>query len=233
MSFGSFIACFFEPSLARSSGTTHTERKRSVALVRRHSRPRVARYYHFLYDAVALGNVTGSKHHLHLAPAATSLGPFSLGDRMSRSRSKDTPILTSEARNALEEVSKQIWGIERELEHLAEEDLRAFVREFQESYNMESPLYGAAIAEAERILMRMERHRTGSGAWFAVVEALKFERHDGIGKSEILAQEKCQTRLAAVLAARHLLAEHAAKISEDTAIEGKVISELDEEAKDL
>jgi hypothetical protein len=65
------------------------------------------------------------------------------------------------------------------------------------------------------------------------VQGLKWNPFDGSGEMEVLASVKCETRSAAVSTARQLLAEHVGALDEDTAIEAKVISELDEEAEGL
>jgi hypothetical protein len=83
---------------------------------------------------------------------------------MPRAKAKDTPIMTPDARKALDEVSLKTWTIGRELEDLSEQELKAFVHQFQQRHDMEYPLHRAVITVAEHQLERMERHRTGSGA---------------------------------------------------------------------
>jgi hypothetical protein len=79
----------------------------------------------------------------------------------------------------------------------------------------------------------IDRHHTGRGKWFALVQAIKSPVDSEFGRIEVLASAECETRPEALSKARELLAEHAAKIGEDTLIEGKVICELDDEAEGL
>jgi hypothetical protein len=148
--------------------------------------------------------------------------------------STSIPIVTAEARKVLDEVSEHAHRIGSEIKRLSESDLKAFVYLFQKSRDMDDPVHRAVIAVAERELDRMDRHRTGRGAWFALVQALKPDPlGEAYGEIKVLASAECGTRPEAVSMARQLLAEHVADLNESTQIEAKVLCELDDEAEGL
>jgi hypothetical protein len=152
---------------------------------------------------------------------------------MPRAKAKDEPIITSDVRKALEEASDHAYGIERALSDLDDEELESFIHWFQKRFDMKSPVYQAVIAAAEHQREVIDRHCTGRGKWFALVQAIRHPLRTEVGTIETLAAVECETRPAAVAEARRLLAEHADKITEDTEIEGMVVSELDDLAEGL
>jgi hypothetical protein len=83
-------------------------------------------------------------------------------------------------------------------------------------------------AAAEHKLEVLKRHRTGAGAWFAVINAYDWEdpfREEG--EVRTLAEVKCENRSTAVTKARQLLAEHAAELGENTSIQAEIVCELE------
>ena len=71
------------------------------------------------------------------------------------------------------------------------------------------------------------RHRTGSGTWFAVVEATVWHESRKHGDIRVLAQEEHQGKISAVEAARRLLAAHADRFNDGVSIEAFVYCDLE------
>jgi hypothetical protein len=104
---------------------------------------------------------------------------------MARARTKDEPIITSDVRKALQETSDGAYGIESALRALDDEDLEAFIHWFQKRHDMKDPVYRAVAAEHHREVI--DRHYTGRGKWFALVQAIKHPLRSEVGTIEIVA----------------------------------------------
>ena len=80
------------------------------------------------------------------------------------------------------------WNIDSQLEDLSEDELKAVAHHIRKHDS--DPISLCAATVADRKLEIMERHRTGRGAWFAVVQAVKWNPLDKFGKTDFLASVK-------------------------------------------
>jgi hypothetical protein len=71
------------------------------------------------------------------------------------------------------------------------------------------------------------RYRTGKGVWFAVVEVMKWHPTRNSGEVTGTFEMRCEGRKAAVLAARQMLAEEVALLSDDVIVEASVKCDLE------
>lgn len=129
------------------------------------------------------------------------------------------PPVPHQARRALDKIGEHLVDVDSELDRLSEPALKGLVYQARKDCG-DDPLILGVAAVAERKLEILKRHRTGRGKWFALVKALKWDPFTKSGEMTVLASAKCETRSAAVRTARQLLTEHAAKLDENTEIEG-------------
>lgn len=167
---------------------------------------------------------------------AADLWPKSKADRLkSVVAGKAPPRMTYDASHALKEISSHFWKIGHEITSLKETSQRAFGHEArklsQNSSDEFAHLYRALADMSDWELESQKRLRTGDGVWYAVVEVMTWRDRTG----ELVQQhhERCDGRANAVVAARRLLAEHAAKFSEDVRVEADVVNELEWERRAL
>lgn len=152
---------------------------------------------------------------------------LSWGIAVPKRKGASTLILSPAAHQARSGIRQHGWDIDAQLSELSEDDLKAFAERVRK--DSDDPIMLAAAAMADHKLEILERYRTGRGAWIAVVQGMKWDPFHKSGEGDVIASVKCETRPEAVSMARQLLAEHAAKLDEDTEIGARVFCELDAE----
>jgi hypothetical protein len=140
------------------------------------------------------------------------------------------PPLTRDAQNALSEISVRVGDIGREMERLTEPGLKGLAHEARRTaklYSENAPLWEGLANEANRRREIKARYRTGKGAWIAMVHVW----HSNTDRSEMreidTIQRRCETKQAAIEAARELLAQNAQRFSEDVTVDASIVSELE------
>jgi hypothetical protein len=139
------------------------------------------------------------------------------------------PPLTSDARNAIDELWGKIGSIESLVEDLSEVALKGFAfeaRRISSSFSDGRELWDTIATLADKAREIKARHRTGRGEWFAVLNV--WEEVDPREQRALDTVEvRCKTRKEAVLAAQQLLRDNAHRFSDRTTIEAEIHSELD------
>lgn len=156
--------------------------------------------------------------------------PKKSSDRLKvlKGTSEPRPSLTYDAKFALEKCAENFWKIGMEIEGLSEPSLKAFSYEARNRAKEDgeyAPLYLALGEIADWNREVLVRHRTGKGAWYAVLEVLS-----GNAKSkEVVAtySELCEGRKRASEAARMLLAKHADAVTEQSTIGVEIMTDLE------
>ncbi len=139
------------------------------------------------------------------------------------------PPLTSDARNAIDELWGKVSGIEGLVEDLSEVALKGFAfeaRRIGADFSDGRELWQTIATLADKAREIKARHRTGRGAWYAVLqvwERVDAREHRSIDTVEV----KCATRDKAVEAAQRLLRDNAHRFSDRTTIEAEIHSELE------
>jgi hypothetical protein len=145
---------------------------------------------------------------------------------------KRKPPLTWDARHALDEISANFWKISSAIERLKEPSQKSFGSEARER-SRDDPdfahLYRALADMSDWCLEVQKRRRTGKGVWYAVVEVMIWR--DGVGEAAERHFERCANRNQAVVAARRLLGEHAAKFSDYATVEAELLTDLEWEQR--
>jgi hypothetical protein len=148
--------------------------------------------------------------------------------RMVRGVAPKRDSLTHEARYAVEEIQSLLITIDSQLEGLSEVALKGLVSEAnQRAANRNEPLWTGIEAAAARKREILARHRTGKGAWYAVIEGLRYDPTSRGREVFTITFEKCSSLKAAEAAARRLLVEKAEHFSKWTGIEPRVYTELE------
>ena len=140
------------------------------------------------------------------------------------------PALTYDAKAALQKIGPLLANIDNILQDLSETGLKSLAFEARRSatHDDDGPLWNGVAAVCERHREIKARQRTGKGAWYAVVEAWRWEDQSRrISDCYTVAHERCDGKKAAVVAARRLLRDHADTFSEDIWLECFVKSELE------
>ncbi len=147
--------------------------------------------------------------------------------------SKRKPPLTFEARQAIDEISGMLWKISSAIEDLKEPSQKSFGFEARERANADpeyAHIYRAIADMSDWHLEVLRRHRTGKGAWYAVVDVTMWD-DNRVGRSVGRFHEECAGREAAVTAARKLLREHADKFADNITVEAEVLTDLEWQAR--
>ena len=115
------------------------------------------------------------------------------------------PPLTYEAKNAISEIDAKLYLIGFEIEKLSEVALKGFAFEaLRHAHTSDDlrPLWEGVAAVAEHHRELKARHRTGKGAWYAVLR-LFHKDQDSLTEVALL-QERCESRKAAAEAVKRL-----------------------------
>ena len=88
---------------------------------------------------------------------------------MPRAKHLSKPYLSSEARKALNEISEHNYHIHERLSDVSDEADLKVIADLAREKGRDDPFMLAVATAAERRLELFKRHRTGRGAWFAVV----------------------------------------------------------------
>lgn len=137
--------------------------------------------------------------------------------------------LTYEAKEAIEEFSRQLNGIDIKLEFLSEPALKGIAYEARRRATREEngKLWLGLADGADHRREIKARHRTGSGGiWYAVIDVIAWD-HTRVGNSVFSKEEKCASKKEAEEVARRLLVQHAEYFSADHSLEVKVICDLE------
>jgi transcriptional regulator with XRE-family HTH domain len=129
-----------------------------------------------------------------------------------------------EARRALGDIGVHVDSIYRTIEQLSEAVLKGLAFEARQMGDPLSIGISQAVEHRREILAR---HRTGTGTWFAVVEAIRWDLLRKQGNGSVLTSQKCSSKKEAEEAARRLLAENAQFFSDDTSIEASIACDLE------
>lgn len=159
---------------------------------------------------------------------ALDIWPKSKGDvlKTAKGAAAKRPPLTSEAKWALDRITERLSSISIELQQLSEPALKGLAFEARRLSEGDHLMLGLADAAAHRQEI-LSRHRTGKGAWFAIIEGTWLPPGKNVGEIQCLASEKHEGKEAAVAAARRLLAQFADRFRSDYSIEVSVLCDLE------
>lgn len=96
---------------------------------------------------------------------------------MARRTRQDRPILTFEAKEALDEAREPFFKIEYAIDRLDEEDLTSFIAETRRLHAEGSHrvLLQALTDYASAQLAVLEARRSAEGVWYAALEVIRWE----------------------------------------------------------
>jgi hypothetical protein len=145
-----------------------------------------------------------------------------------RGKAPKRPPLTYEAKNAISEIDSKLYMLGFEIQKLSEVALKGFafeaLRHARTSDELK-PLWEGIAAVAEHHRELKARHRTGRGAWYAVLHLFRKEQNMCTEIDHL--HERCETRKAAVEVVKRLVAENVHRLGEDIMIETEIVSELE------
>ncbi|UVK39931.1 hypothetical protein LHFGNBLO_001346 [Mesorhizobium sp. AR10] len=162
---------------------------------------------------------------------AADIWPKTSSDRLKSAKgiSVKRPPLTFDARHALDEATADLWKISHAIDELKEPSLKGFAYEARTrgaAFPEHGALYQAVAQMADEHLEILRRRRVGKGVWYAVVDVIMWDDNH-VGTSVGRYHEECYGKQAAVIAARKLLAEHAAEFAENVTVEAEVLTDLE------
>ncbi|WP_152044504.1 hypothetical protein [Aureimonas psammosilenae] len=144
------------------------------------------------------------------------------------------PPLTYEAKEAIREISKDFWRVPMHLSRLTEPALKSLAFEARQRVKEDrevAPLFKAVAEMADVRAEVVRRRRMKGGIWFAVLELhrrIDENSHD----IEHVRHEECKGRVAAEVAARRMLVEHAKHFSLDVSVELRIVTDLEWQLED-
>jgi hypothetical protein len=149
--------------------------------------------------------------------------------RSAKGKAPRRPPLTYQGERAAHSIALKLSEIEWELWRSFEAGLKGLAfhcREMMSESASASLWRGIAdIADLKREIKA--RHRTGRGAWFAIVELMMWNLDRNEGRELETIEEKCADRKTDIAASRRLLAEHTHRFDENVTAEASVKSELE------
>ncbi len=157
-------------------------------------------------------------------------------DRLGEAKgtSPKRPSLTYDATRALEKVSQSFIDVLLQVEGLKEPALKGLAFEARRrvrDYREYAHLYEALAKMADAQLELQKRKKSGKGVWYAVIEVM--HQREDYSETVRVIRERCESRKAAVVAARRLLADHAHLFAEDVSLETSVMTDLEWQMLDL
>lgn len=126
-------------------------------------------------------------------------------------------------------MPSRLFDIVHDIEELSERDLASFAAEARRRDEDQGgyPFFFRAAAEtAERQRDIKRAKRKNKGIWYARLSVTRWDR-EHVGTEVLVEHERCETRKAAVDAARRLLVEHAGKFDELHTVEADLLTELE------
>jgi hypothetical protein len=140
---------------------------------------------------------------------------------------RPTP-LNYEAKEAIKEIQKQVWGIGGKLEHLTEPALKGVAFEARELAKVDSDAIWRGVAEAaDRRREILSLYRTGKGVWHAVVDISRWDVTRHYAETSSHFHERCNSKKEAEEAARRMLADKAQFFSAEYSVEASVVCDLE------
>jgi hypothetical protein len=139
------------------------------------------------------------------------------------------PPLTFEAKSAIEEIQTHFFGIQGHIDALSEQALKGFAFDARRRAkdDLDNPLWLGIADAADRRREILARYRTGKGVWYASVDIIRWETSRLTGRTDSLVHERCNSKKEAEEAARRLLVENAKYFSAETAVEARVVCDLE------
>lgn len=139
------------------------------------------------------------------------------------------PPLTWEAKQAIEEIQKQIWSIGGKLEFLTEPALKGLAFEARQlaKPDYDNAIWHGVAAAADRRREILSLYRTGKGVWHACVDISRWDVTRHYCESISSFHERCNSKQEAEEAARRMLAEHAKQFSAEFSVEASVVCDLE------
>lgn len=143
------------------------------------------------------------------------------------------PPLSYEAKEAIEDIRKQLYIIDGKVNALSEQALKGLAFEARRLAKDDLERLWLGVAEAaDRRREILARYRTGKGIWYASVEIIRWDPSGRTGQSSSVAHEKCNSKKEAEKAARKLLSENAEHFSAETSVEARVVCDLEWDGED-
>jgi hypothetical protein len=136
--------------------------------------------------------------------------------------------LSYEAKEAIREIQKQVWGIGGKLEHLTEATLKGVAFEAREMAKVDADAIWRGVAEAaDRRREILSLYRSGKGVWHAVVDISRWDVTRHYPESTSNFHERCNSKREAEEAARRMLADKAKFFSAEYSVEASVVCDLE------
>ncbi|WP_442580601.1 hypothetical protein ACSBOB_00935 [Mesorhizobium sp. ASY16-5R] len=155
--------------------------------------------------------------------------------KMEKGEKPVRPAMTWQATEAMRKVQSQFFEIDHAVDRLPERSLPGFAFEARSRSEDDpdfGPIYRAVAEMAELRLEIMRRRRRNKGIWYARLSITMWGT-DHIGEEVGSHFERCESRKAAVAAARRLLVEHAPKFDETTTVDAELFTELEWESQHI
>ncbi|HEV2160267.1 hypothetical protein [Bradyrhizobium sp.] len=139
------------------------------------------------------------------------------------------PKITWEAEDALKEIGNNLMTIDNKLRWLSEPALKGVAYKARENAKIEADeaMWLGVAEAADRCREILVRRRTGSGAWYAVVQILRWDAVRRTGETVASFHERHNSMAEAEEAVRRMLAEHAKHFHSDMSVEAEVLCELE------
>jgi hypothetical protein len=142
--------------------------------------------------------------------------------------SKTTNSMSWQAEKAMRDMSERVWKFGFAMDNLDEEDLTVLADLIQEKAKLDSsmaPVWHGLREVCLRDLEIKRLYRTGEGAWWAIVEMIKWTEPRE-GKTLHSWEEKCDSRAAAAARAREIAQSNSHLIESDMTVEIRVYTDL-------
>ena len=147
-----------------------------------------------------------------------------------KGKAQKVPPMTHDGEEAFSKIRRSIIDISMELERLSEPALKGVAYEARRVgrlYQGEQSFHDVVAAKADHHREIKARYRTGKGAWYADLQVWLW--NEARDSSEVIEhiEERCNSKPAAIAAARRLLAENAHRFDANIIVEVEVLSELE------
>jgi hypothetical protein len=137
--------------------------------------------------------------------------------------------LSYEAKEAIREIQKQVWGISGKLEWLTEATLKGVAFEARElaKADGDNAIWRGVADVADRRREILSLYRTGKGVWHAVVDISRWDVTRRYSESTNNFHERHNSKKEAEEAARRMLADKAQFFSAEYSVEASVVCDLE------
>ena len=155
--------------------------------------------------------------------------------KLQKGEKPDRPPLSWEAEVAMDKIQKQFFAISHAIDDLPERSLAGFAFEARHRSQDDpdfGPIYRAFAEMAELRLAIRRKRRRNKGIWYARLSITKWDL-EHIGEEIGSYFERCESRKAAIAAARRLLVEHSPKFDESTTVDAELFTDLEWESQHI